>query len=288
MESNADICPQQMLSHIKTQLTSLLMRVSTRNLALLNIAALVAVLILNYLSNALPLNGKTPGQLSDQYPNLFVPAGLTFSIWGIIYTWLLAWSVWQVMALLTPQTRTRIEPALQKIGLLFVSTCLYNIGWLLAWHWEQVLLSVLVMAMLFLRLLRLNVQSGAGIHASSDTEKWLMHAPFGLYWGWISIALIANVTALLVQLNWGRFGQSEGFWAIAMIVAGSLIATAVVWTRNHIFYGLAVVWALYGIWMKRTGAPEVPESASVAMTALAGMAITGVAVMLRLKKWLNY
>jgi len=25
------------------------------------------------------------GDLSDLYPNLFTPAGLTFSIWGLIY-----------------------------------------------------------------------------------------------------------------------------------------------------------------------------------------------------------
>lgn len=265
-----------------------MMRIATRNLALLNVLGLAAVLVLNYLSNALPLNGKTPGQLSDQYPNLFVPAGLTFAIWGAIYVWLLAWSVWQIMAVANAGVRNRIEPALQKIGLLFVSTCLYNVAWLLAWHWEQVLLSVLIMAMLFLRLIRLNVQSGAGMHASGEAEKWLMHAPFGLYWGWISIALIANVTALLVQLNWGRFGQSEGFWAITMIAIGSLVAAAVVWTRHQIFYGVAVIWALYGIWMKRNSFQEVPDSATVATVALGGIAIVAVAVVLRLKKWINY
>ena len=52
---------------------------------ILNIVAVIGTLILNYLSNALPINGKTAGQLSDEIPNLFVPAGLTFAIWGVIY-----------------------------------------------------------------------------------------------------------------------------------------------------------------------------------------------------------
>ncbi|MFN3411693.1 MAG: hypothetical protein ACK4YF_06020, partial [Exilispira sp.] len=55
---------------------------------------LLAVMIfLNYRATSLPLNGKSTGELSDQYPNLFVPAGLTFSIWGIIYILLTIFSI---------------------------------------------------------------------------------------------------------------------------------------------------------------------------------------------------
>jgi hypothetical protein len=43
------------------------------------------MVIVNYLAVALSLNNKTTGELSDQHPNLFVPPGFTFSIWGVIY-----------------------------------------------------------------------------------------------------------------------------------------------------------------------------------------------------------
>ncbi|MBK6975744.1 MAG: hypothetical protein IPH28_00440 [Cytophagaceae bacterium] len=62
------------------------------NRILLSIAYIV-MLGCNGLANGLPLNGKNTGELSDQYPNLFVPAGLTFSIWGVIYLLLLAFVV---------------------------------------------------------------------------------------------------------------------------------------------------------------------------------------------------
>ena len=63
------------------------MNVSKRRIlfAILNITGFVIVVAVNVLAVRLPLNGSTPQQISDQYPNLFVPAGLTFSIWGIIY-----------------------------------------------------------------------------------------------------------------------------------------------------------------------------------------------------------
>ena len=45
----------------------------------------IAMVAVNYLANALPLNGRRTGEVSDAYPSLFTPAGLTFSIWGVIY-----------------------------------------------------------------------------------------------------------------------------------------------------------------------------------------------------------
>ena len=64
------------------------MKASFRTLAIANLLAFIAVLAVNYLANTLPLNGKDTGELSDQYPNLIVPAGITFSIWSVIYAWL--------------------------------------------------------------------------------------------------------------------------------------------------------------------------------------------------------
>ncbi len=47
-------------------------------------------LVMNYASTALPLNGRTPAEISDSFNVLFVPAGYVFSIWGLIYIALLA------------------------------------------------------------------------------------------------------------------------------------------------------------------------------------------------------
>ena len=49
-------------------------------LGIVNIVAFLGVLVVNYLAVNLPIGGMTTGALSDLYPNLFTPAGLTFSI----------------------------------------------------------------------------------------------------------------------------------------------------------------------------------------------------------------
>jgi len=258
---------------------------ATRFYIFLNIMAFCAVLAVNYLANALPLNGKTTSQLSEQYPNVFVPVGLTFSIWGVIYTWLLVWIVFQAAALFHEKTYRRIAPGIEKIGGWFAVTCALNIGWLFAWHWELLPLSVTVMVGLFGALWRLNAAAGTGFSSTNSWEKWLAHAPFGLYQGWITVALIANVTALLVSLRWDGFGIAESSWAIVMIIIGTLLANTVVRSYNNVFHGLAVVWALFGIYLKRNGDAANLGSLPVGTVALAGAALILLWVVVRWRRW---
>lgn len=255
---------------------------TTRTFLLLNILAFSAVLTANYLANALPLNGKTTGELSGLYPNLFVPAGLTFSIWGVIYLWLLVWVGVQVVALFHPATRARIAAGIEKIGLWFAATCVLNVAWLFAWHWELLPLSVAVMVALLVVLWRLNT----GIGAPADAlEKWLARAPFGIYQGWITVALIANATAFLVAIRWAGFGIAENVWTMVMMGAGALIACLTVWRQNNIFHGFAVAWALLGIYLKRSEAADAPE---IATTAVVCMGVVLALSLWRTRNWLAY
>ena len=56
----------------------------------------VVMIAMNGLANALPLNGRTTGAVSDAYGNLFAPTGLTFAIWGVIYLLLGAHVLYQL------------------------------------------------------------------------------------------------------------------------------------------------------------------------------------------------
>lgn len=49
---------------------------------ILVVVTFAAMLTANALANILPINGKSTGEVSDSYSNLFAPAGVTFSIWG--------------------------------------------------------------------------------------------------------------------------------------------------------------------------------------------------------------
>jgi len=231
-----------------------------------NLVFFAGMIIMNYLANALPLGGKTTGELSDAYPNLFVPAGITFSIWGIIYLLLAGFGV--------AQFSQRGAPLAESLGWLFAVSCLLNGLWIVAWHYEKVPLSLLVMAGLLLTLILINARL-------EDQPLGLTKAAFGIYLGWISIATIANVTALLVRLHWDGFGISPEIWTIVMIVAGAAIVSAAILKLANPFLGLAVVWAFAGIILKRS-----QDSPSIVAAAAAGiLAVAAVTIRAFLKEW---
>jgi hypothetical protein len=227
----------------------------------INLLLFAGMIVMNYLANALPLNNKTTGQLSDSYPNLFVPAGITFSIWGIIYLLL---GVFCAIQFLGSQ-----KGLLLKIGWLFAWSCLLNGIWIVFWHYQKLPLSLLVMILLLgiLTLLNLRIQ---------NLSLGLVKAAFGIYLGWICIATIANVTALLVHYNWNGFGISEEIWTIIMIVMGACIASWVLFRLQNPFIGLSAIWAFTGIILKRQDDyTSVVIASSVAIALVAGFTFWG-------------
>ncbi|MDX9903125.1 MAG: tryptophan-rich sensory protein [Bacteroidales bacterium] len=225
----------------------------------LNLLLFAGMIVMNYLANALPLNGKTTGELSDAYPNLFVPAGITFSIWGVIYILLIAFCV--------VQFTTSHQTVIAQIGWLFGLTCIFNGLWIVAWHYGRLPMSLILMAGLLIALLWIGV-------FIKDLPYGLIKAAFGVYLGWICIATIANVTALLVNYNWGGFGISEQTWTIIMILAGTLLVALAIWRLDNPYIGLAVVWAFIGIMIKRSGdARSIFITAAVAMVLVAAVLI---------------
>lgn len=252
-----------------------------------NIVAFFVMVYVNYLSNELPINGNTAGELSDRYVNYFVPAGLTFAIWGVIYSWLLVFIAFQILSFFNENLAKKVNPVIEKIGWIFIISCILNVSWLLAWHYEFVGLSVLIMLSFLSLLLYLNFKIGVGVSKINSLEKWISHAPFSIYVGWISIATIANVTALLVNIEWNGFGITPLNWAKIMILIGTIISVLVLLKRNAVFYGLVVVWAFYGIYIKRSQIGDVESDSMINNTTIA-IIVVFCLVLLKAKKWFEY
>jgi hypothetical protein len=250
-----------------------------KTLSILNLLGFLGMVIVNYLAVALPLNNKTTGELSDQYPNLFVPSGFTFSIWGVIYLLLGIFIVYQLLYAFRKNTQN--ISFLEKIGYLFFLSSLANLSWIFAWHFELVPLSLLLMLILLGSLMAIYLKLQIGIWDSSRSEKYLVHLPFSVYLGWITIATIANATALLVALGWNRFGLSEPFWTVAVIIIGIAISLTILFYRKDIFYCLVVDWALFGILIKRISADAVPVQNIITVVIL-GLTVISLAIIVQL------
>ena len=242
-------------------------------LKLFVVITFIIMVTVNALSALLPINGITPGEVSDSYPNLFAPAGITFSIWSLIYLLLAAYTLYQ-LCLFRGKEKKINESLLHKTGIVFSISSLVNAAWIFSWHYRIIPLSMVLMVCLLICLIDITAIINA--QSLSPREKLLIRLPFSVYFGWITVATIANATALLVSLGWNGFVIPESVWAIIILAVGALIGTATLLRFSNIAYGLVLVWAYTGILIKHTTAsgfggqyPGVIFTASICMALFA-------------------
>lgn len=200
---------------------------------------LIFMLTINYLSNAIPIGGRTQSDISEAYPSLFTPAGFTFSIWGIIYLLLILFGVFLYTneSILTSNKTT--------ILIIFNIVNLLNALWLFFWHTDRIFLSTIVMLALLGSLLTILV-----LTSRNDTYAF---ATFSIYAGWISVASVANIAILLVKWHPPFLMNNETiFFGLTLFVTLVITAYMLIKERNYYFAGV-FLWAYIGIISKFRG-----------------------------------
>ena len=234
------------------------------------IVTFALTIVMNGLATSLPLNGMDTGSISDMFPNYFTPAGYVFAIWGVIYTGLLAFTIYHSLPV------QRGNPRMERIGWLFIVSNLFNSGWIAAWHYLLFPLSWVIMLGILGTLLALFVR--LGFQPVSRLERWVVHLPFSIYVGWISVATIANTTVLLQ--NWGFNGGPlpQPLWSVLVMLVGTASAFVILRTRRDVAYGAVFVWAFVGIAVKYSATPRAAYTAALlaaGITVLVLMAVFG-------------
>ena len=202
----------------------------------------IYALVLNGAANAIPLNNRNTGQISDMFKVLFVPAGYVFAIWGVIYLFMLAYMVYQALP------AHRQDERLRKTGWLFSIANLLNGTWIVLWHfavWNYTasLIAMLgLLAMLVLIFLRLDI----GRTVYTGAMKWCVAVTFSIYLGWITVATIANIEDVL-SLHWDGSPLSPLAWTLLLLAAGVAIGGMMSFTRRDVAYSLVLIWAFAGI-----------------------------------------
>lgn len=238
--------------------------------AWLNLVAFVVVLVVNGLSGALPLNGKTQAEISDNFDVYIVPAGYAFSIWGLIYLLLIGFVIYQLL----PAQRDNVR--LARVDYLFVLSCVANASWIFVWHYERFVLSLVAMLMLLGSLSAIYVRLGIGKSVVNLSERVFVRLPFRLYLGWISVATIVNAASLLGYVGWGGWGISEPLWAVIMLIVATGLAALVVQLRNDVAYALVVLWAFVAIGVRHWETRLVGIATVVAAACVLAIAIAAV------------
>ncbi|MFC0562079.1 TspO/MBR family protein [Halalkalibacter alkalisediminis] len=198
-----------------------------------NLFAIIFVISMNYLANALPFNQQTTSEISSRLVVLFTPAGYVFGIWSFIYILLLIWVIRQLFK--------RHSPVYKAATPLFTLSCFLNSFWLLVWHYEYFILSVVIMISLLITL------SILYIRIKSLAIHFFDLFPFSVYLGWISVATIANISYVLVKIGWDGFGISQVTWTIFMLIVASALAIFFRLQKGDVAYPLVLIWAFIGI-----------------------------------------
>lgn len=209
---------------------------------LLNVLFAVTQIFTGYFLTTLDL-GRSIQSQSDIAQTPVTPAGYAFSIWGLIFLLCLLYAIYQA----APSRSD--SKLLRRVGWLTAGAFFLNSLWivvaqLITFNWPTAVIIVTILIVSIGALFRLTSYEKPLV----TREKWLVLAPISLLAGWISAATFANISSVLVQLNFGNFGLSLSIFSSIIIVLATLFASWVyLRSRGNTLYSAAILWALIAI-----------------------------------------
>jgi hypothetical protein len=254
-------------------------------LAVLNAIVFLVHVVISYSTQFKLINNKDVGEVSNNYSSLFTPAPITFAIWGVIYFSLLCFSVYHLIMAWKRPEEDAANGDIQRIGFWFIINNLATAAWLIAWTNERLGLSVSLIFIQLISLMIINTRLPVYDRSRETASKIFTQFPLSIYFAWLTIATIANVSSYLAARDWSA-GITDITWTVIMISVAVLITIAVIILRKNVFYGMVVIWALYGIIQKRqienSGSNAgIPEKIIVDV-ALTGIVIVAITCLLQL------
>ena len=222
--------------------------------AVLVLAATVGMIAFNWLAATGRIGGVTPELISARHPTSLTPAPYVFAIWSLIYVGMIAFSILQLM----PTHIARFR----SIRSLYIFSAALNCAWLYFWLADQTTLCLVILLALFAALLMINVNLRT---TDSPAEYWLVKGPFGLYFGWISVALLLNLAVVLSHD--GIAESTMNVVAIVFILLGAGFGILARVSLGNYFYPLAVAWGLTAIAVKQSGHTAVVAACAVGVIA---------------------
>lgn len=222
------------------------------------IAALVATvanITFAFVNGRVGTPSPTVADVSARYPTLMTPADYAFAIWGVIYGSTLLYAV---LALLPSELETRMH---DRVAPWLVLLNALGSLWIALFTVEQLGPSVLISGAMVASALTIYAIVSDHIVGEHLSRWW--RAPFGLWLGWLSVALLVNLNVALTAAGWEGW-PSAALWASLMLVAAAVVAHAVGALFLDPVVAFVVAWAAFAI-----AAAQAQDSTLVTITALA-------------------
>ena len=170
----------------------------TKTKAWINFGLLLLTLGVNFLGGTGRINNSSQAEVSNRYQTLITPAGFTFSIWSVIYGLLII----SMIVMIVKHEDSYYKAVIERITPLLWLSYISNMIWIVLFSYIQIGWStIFIFAYLFSLTMILKK-----VKELSQDRQWLLPLTFGLNTGWLFIASVVNVSAFLVQIEWGGFG----------------------------------------------------------------------------------
>ena len=222
-----------------------------RTLSILNLVFYVIAFATSSLSQFGIFGGLTNQEVSAMHETLFTPAGFTFSIWGVIYLSLFGFCIYHLIKAYKSEVHDEPSQNVLRIGNWFIINNIATACWVFAFAYELLLLSALLILIQLVSLLIIFINLNLLDKNQTFDSKLFTAFPLTIYFAWICVASIANISLYLDAISWGGFGLQAETWAIIMYSVTFLLTIFILARRSNPFFGLVVIWALYGILQKR-------------------------------------
>ncbi|NJL43276.1 MAG: tryptophan-rich sensory protein [Pseudanabaena sp. SU_2_4] len=229
--------------------------------------AIFGTLVTNSLSNFFPPGGLSVAQIANTILKgvLITPANYAFSIWGVIYIGLIAYSIYQFLP------AQRRNPTLQRVNLLLIAACIAQIAWIYLFTLRFFDLSIMAMLAILLPLIQAYLLLGIGRVRVKQSQKWLVHIPFSIYLAWISVATIVNVASALYIAQWQGWGISTAGWTVIMLIVATWIGAIAALQRSDLAFVLVYIWAFVAIAIRQSSILPIVITAVAGATAIAAL-----------------
>ena len=190
------------------------------------------------------------------------PAGYAFSIWGLIYLWLLAHAVFGLL-------KRRNDPAFMRPALPLLVSGLLGSVWLAIASSAPITATFVILVMGGLAML-------AYLRADQTQDRWLLAAPLAIYAGWLTAACGVSVGVILA--GYGVLSNTGA--ALLMLTVVIAVALFVQARRPGMpVYGATVVWAAVGVVLANWA-----DTQTVALTAAGGAVIVALWTLITLRR----
>lgn len=204
------------------------------------IASYLILVAVNAFSEIFKFAGVTAADVSNEVFTWFAPAGYVFSIWSVIYIGLIVWIVRYIRN--DNHTSQFAGLPISLEALLFVTSCVLNIAWLIIWHLKIFAATIPVIIALLITVSALYVATWKRSEAKLD------RIPIAIYASWLTVATIANIAHVITRTNTSfDSGLLPAITTLALLFVLAIATFVVHHFFNDYAFGIVIAWAGIGV-----------------------------------------